>query len=146
MSEICNRKAYYDYFIERTLECGIALRGNEVKSIRDGSASIKDAWCTIQNGNLVLRGMHISKWKTSNVFDIDEDRERQLLIHRSEIRKLQMDIKQNGLTIVPIKVYFKSGKCKVEIAVCRGKHNYDKRESIKARDVSRDIQRYNKNN
>ena len=84
MSEICNRKAYYDYFIERTLECGIALRGNEVKSIRDGSASIKDAWCTIQNGNLVLRGMHISKWRTSNTFDIDEDISKHLEFYFNE--------------------------------------------------------------
>ena len=137
-----NRKAYHDYFVDETMECGISLRGNEVKSIREGKANIKEAWSTIQNGNLVLRGMHISKWDTANVFDVDEDRERQLLAHKSEISKLQAKVQQDGVTLIPIKVYFnEANKCKVLLGVCRGKHNYDKRQSIKDRDVKREIQR-----
>lgn len=136
-----NKKAYHDYFIEDRLECGISLRGNEVKSIRDGKCSIKEAWCSIQGGNLVVRGMHITKWDTSNKFDVDEDRERQLLAHKSEISKLGASVQQDGITLIPLKVYFKNGKCKVLIGVCRGKHNYDKRETLKNKQVSRDISR-----
>lgn len=136
-----NKKAYHDYFVDDKLECGISLKGNEVKSIRDGKCSIKEAWCRVQNGNLVIRGMHITKWDTSNVFDVDEDRERQLLAHKSEIRKLDSAVQRDGITLVPLKVYFKDGKCKVLVGVCRGKHDYDKRESLKTKQVNRDINR-----
>lgn len=139
--EITNKKAYHDYFVDETLECGISLRGNEVKSIRDGKCNIKEAWVRVQNGNLVIRGMHISKWGTANDFDIDETRERQLLAHKSEIRKLNAKVAQTGVTLVPLKVYFSNGKCKVLVGVCRGKHTYDKRESLKERDVKREIRR-----
>lgn len=140
--EITNKKAYHDYFVLDTLECGISLRGNEVKSIRDGKCSIKESWVQIQNGNLVLRGMHISKWNTSNIFDIDENRERQLLVHKKEIIKLQNSVSQDGVTLIPIKVLFSDkGKCKVLIGVCKGKHNYDKRNTLKDRQVKRDINR-----
>ena len=139
--EITNKKAYHDYFVDETLECGISLRGNEVKSIRDGKCNIKEAWIRVQNGNLVIRGMHISKWGTANDFDIDETRERQLLAHKSEIRKLDAKVAQTGVTLVPLKVYFSNGKCKVLVGVCRGKHTYDKRESLKERDVKREIRR-----
>lgn len=143
-----NKKAYHDYFINETLECGISLRGNEVKSIRGGKANIKEAWCRVQNGNLVIRGMHISKWSTSNMFDVDEDRERILLAHKKEIRSLDMKVMKDGITLVPLKVYFKNGKCKVLIGVCKGKKNYDKRECLKEKQVKRDINRavkdYNK--
>lgn len=140
-----NRKARYDYFIKEKLECGIVLKGNEVKSIAFGQASIKEAWCTIQNGNLVLRGMHISGWETSNSFDVDENRERQLLAHKSEIRKLAEAIKLDGVTLIPLKVYFSdNGKCKVEIGICQGKKNYDKRETLKKRQIKRDIEREGK--
>lgn len=143
-----NKKAYHDYFINETLECGISLRGNEVKSIRGGKANIKEAWCRVQNGNLVIRGMHISKWSTSNMFDVDEDRERVLLAHKKEIRSLDMKVMKDGITLVPLKVYFKNGKCKVLIGVCKGKKNYDKRECLKEKQVKRDIDRavkdYNK--
>lgn len=139
--EITNKKAYHDYFVDETLECGISLRGNEVKSIRDGKCNIKEAWVRVQNGNLVIRGMHISKWGTANDFDIDETRERQLLAHKSEIRKLDAKVAQTGVTLVPLKVYFSNGKCKVLVGVCRGKHTYDKRESLKERDVKREIRR-----
>ena len=137
-----NRKAYYDYFIEDKLECGISLRGNEVKSIMEGKCNIKEAWIQIQNGNLVIRGMHISKWKTANIYDVDENRERQLLAHKKEINKLEEKIKQNGYTIIPLKVYFNDNhKCKVLIGLCKGKHNYDKRHTLKEKQIKRDIDR-----
>ena len=140
-----NRKARYDYFVEDTLICGISLRGNEVKSIAAGQASLKEAWCTVQNGNLVLRGMHITRWETSNQFDVDEDREKQLLAHKSEIRKLVETVKLDGVTLIPLKVFFaENGKCKVEIGICRGKKNYDKRETLKQRQIKRDIEREGK--
>ena len=140
-----NRKAHYDYFVEDTLVCGISLRGNEVQSIAAGQASLKEAWCTVQNGNLVLRGMHITRWETSNQFDVDEDREKQLLAHKSEIRKLAEIVKLDGVTLIPLKVFFaENGKCKVEIGICRGKKNYDKRETLKQRQIKRDIEREGK--
>lgn len=139
--EINNKKAYHDYFVNETLECGIALRGNEVKSIRDGKVSIKESWCRVQDGNLVIRGMHITKWDTANNFDVDEDRERVLLAHKREIRSLEMQVMQDGVTLLPLKIYFKNGKCKVLIGVCKGKKNYDKRESMKEAQVKRDISR-----
>lgn len=140
--EISNKKAYHDYFVNETLECGISLKGNEVKSIRDGKCNIKEAWVSIQNGNLVIRGMHIAKWDTANMFDVDENRERQLLAHKKEISKLSDVISQNGITLIPLKVYFNDkGKCKILVGVCKGKHNYDKRESLKERQTKRDIDR-----
>lgn len=145
--EITNRKAYHDYFIEETLECGIALRGNEVKSIREGKCSIKEAWVQVQNGNLVVRGMHITKWSTSNNYDIDETREKQLLAHKKEIHNIESKISEQGITVIPLKVYFtKRGHCKVLIGVCKGKHNYDKRQALKDRQVKRDIDRVLKSN
>lgn len=141
-----NKKAYFDYFIDDTLECGISLNGNEVKSIRSGMASIKGAWCQIQNNTLVLRGMHITKWDTSNTFDIDEDRERILLAHKKEILSLQDKVKLKGITLVPLRVYFSRNKCKVLIGICRGKHTYDKRECQKERDAKREIARSLKDN
>lgn len=142
-----NRKARYDYFVEDELEVGIALSGNEVKSIRDGQASIKEAWVRVQNGTLVLRGMHITKWSTANDFDVDEDRERILLAHRKEINRLADRVKLDGVTLIPLRVYFtKEGNCKVLLGVCKGKHNYDKRQSLRDKQVSRDIQRGLKNN
>lgn len=139
--EIQNKKAYYDYFIEDTLECGIVLRGNEVKSIREGKANIKDAWCRVQDGNLVLRGMHISAWGTSNSFDIDENREKILLAHKNEIRELAKYKDSEGYTLIPLKVYFSKSKAKVLVGVCRGKHNYDKRQVLKEKQMKRDIER-----
>ena len=136
-----NRKARYDYFVLERLECGLSLRGNEIKSIREGQCNIGQAWCTVQNGNLVIRGMHIAKWSTANSFDVDEDRERRLLAHKSEIRKLSSKLAEDGLTLIPLQIYFSNGKCKVEVGICRGKKNYDKRESIKQRDIKRDMER-----
>lgn len=139
--DIQNKKAYYDYFIEKQVECGIALKGNEVKSIREGACNLKGAWCQVQGGNLVLRGMHISPWKTANSFDIDEDRERQLLAHKREIAMLGNCVLQNGITLIPLKLYFNHGKCKVLVGVCKGKHNYDKREVLKTAQAKREINR-----
>ena len=136
-----NKKAYHDYFVDETLECGIQLRGNEVKSIRSSMCSIKEAWCQVQNNELVIRGMHVTKWGTTNLFDIDEDRERVLLAHKKEIRVLGEKVKEKGVSIIPLKVYFKNGKCKVLIGVCRGKKLYDKREALKDMQVKRDINR-----
>lgn len=139
---ISNKKAYHDYFVDSTLECGISLRGNEVKSIRDGKCNIKESWCTVQGKNLVIRGMYIAKWGTTNLFDVDESRERQLLAHKGEIAKLAGLVSQQGITLIPLKVYFSDkGKCKVLVGVCRGKHNYDKRATLKEKQVKRDIDR-----
>lgn len=137
-----NKKAHHDYFVDEKIECGISLRGNEVKSIRSGMCNIKEAWCQIQDNDLVIRGMHISRWNTSNMFDVDENRERQLLAHKREILKLKQRVQEKGVTLIPLKVYFTSrGKCKVEIGVCRGKHNYDKRQDLKDKQIKRDIER-----
>lgn len=145
MVVIENRSAYHEYFVEDTLECGISLRGNEVKSIRAGKANIKESWCQVQNGQLMIRGMFISKWDTANAFDVDERRERVLLAHKSEINKLSSKVSEKGMTLVPLKVYFVKGKCKVEVGVCKGKKLYDKRDSLKNRQVLRDISRGLKN-
>ena len=140
-----NKKAYHDYFVEETLECGIELRGNEVKSIRAGKCSIKEAWVSIQNNELFLRGCHISKYETSNLFDIDENREKRLLAHKKEIQKLAHFLQDNGNTLIPLKLYFtNNGKCKILVGLCKGKHNYDKRESLKQKDMNRQIDRYMK--
>lgn len=135
-----NRKAKYDYFIEETLECGIELRGNEVKSIRSGKASIKEAWVSVENGEMVIKQMHITPWETSNRYDVSEVRERKLLEHKAEIRKLSRAVQRDGYTLVPLKVYFSdNGKCKVLVGLCKGKKNYDKREAQKERDIKRSI-------
>ena len=135
-----NRKAKYDYFIEETLECGIELRGNEVKSIRSGKASIKEAWVSVESGEMVIKQMHITPWETSNRYDVSEVRERKLLAHKAEIRKLSRAVQRDGYTRVPLKVYFSdNGKCKVLVGLCKGKKNYDKREAQKERDIKRSI-------
>lgn len=146
MVVIENRSAYHEYFVEDTLECGISLRGNEVKSIRAGKANIKESWCQVQNGQLMIRGMFISKWDTANAFDVDERRERVLLAHKSEINKLSSKVSEKGLTLVPLRVYFVKGKCKILVGVCRGKKLYDKRETLKSKQVAKDISRELKNN
>lgn len=143
--EIKNKKAYFNYNILEELECGISLRGNEVKSIRSGMCSIKEAWCTIQNGELVIKQMHITQWETANRFDVDENRDRVLLAHKSEINKMIGQLKEKGIALVPLKLYVKGGKVKVLVGVCKGKKLYDKRETIKQRDINREIQRDLKN-
>jgi len=137
-----NRKARYDYFVMEKLECGLSLRGNEVKSILDGGMSIKEAWIAVQDGELVLRGAHISAYRASNSFDVNENREIKLLAHKSEILKLQQQVAKDGVTLIPIKIYFSDmGKLKVEVGICKGKKTYDKRETIKQRDLERESER-----
>lgn len=138
-----NRKARYEYFVEDTLECGIELLGNEVKSIRYGMASIKEAWISIENGEMHIKQMHITPWESANRFDVDAKREIRLLAHKREISKLSSKVKLDGYTLVPLKVYFNDrNKCKVLVGLCKGKKNYDKRETEKARDISREIRKY----
>ena len=140
--KIENRKARHDYEILETLECGLVLRGNEVKSIRGGMASIKESWISVNNKEMEIKGMHITPWGTANSYDVDEKRDKKLLAHRSEIVKLGDRAKQDGLTIIPLKVYFNNkGKCKIQIGLCRGKKNYDKRQSSKERTANMDIKR-----
>ena len=143
--EIINRKAYHDYFIDDTLECGISLHGNEVKSIINGKVNINETWVGIQNNNLIINNMFISRYETANIFDVDERRERQLLAHKREIFRLKEFTSQKGFTLIPLKVYFSGSKCKILIGIARGKHNYDKRNSLKEKQMKRDIDRSLKN-
>ena len=138
--EIQNKKANYDYFIEDTYECGIVLKGSEIKSRRNGKANIKDSYGIIKNNELYILNMHISKYENSGVFSPDELRTRKLLVHKKEIYKLKQKINQEGYTLIPLKLYFKDGRAKILIGVAKGKKNYDKRETIK----QRDIDKYNK--
>ena len=140
---IYNKKATHDYFILDTIECGIVLKGNEIKSLRANGANIKDAWAFIENGELYLQGMHISPWKTANSFDAEEKRKIKLLAHKNEILKLQHKVSQDGVTLVPIKVYMnEQRKVKVELGVCKGKHTYDKRLSLKTKELMREAERH----
>ena len=141
-----NKKAYHDYFIEETYEAGIVLTGTEIKSVRNGKVSIKESYAKIQNGELVLLGMNISPYEQGNRFNVDPMRDRKLLLHKQEIRKLIGYTTIKGLTIVPLKMYInEEGRAKVEIGVARGKKNYDKREDIAKRDAKRDMDRRMKN-
>lgn len=139
--EILNRKVNHDYFIEDTYEAGIVLTGTEIKSIREGNCNIKDCYGIIKNNEVYLLNMFIGQYKEGNIFNHDESRSRKLLLHRKEIKKLQQAIEIKGLTLVPIKLYFKENKLKVLLGVCRGKKEYDKRESIKERDIKREMQK-----
>ena len=136
-----NRKARHDYFIEDTYECGIALQGTEVKSIRKGALNLKDSYAQVKNGELFLHGMHISPYEQGNIYNHDPFRTRKLLAHAREIRKLNALSQADGYSLVPLSVYFRDGKVKVELAVAKGKKLYDKRASIADRDAGRDIER-----
>jgi SsrA-binding protein len=135
--EIINRQARFNYFIEEEIECGISLVGTEVKSIRSGSANINDSYARIKNNEIYLINMFISKYKDGNIFNHEETRERKLLLHKSEIKKISKQVELNGYTLVPLKIYFVRGKVKVLLGVCKGKKLYDKRETIKKRDLER---------
>ena len=137
--EILNRKAKHDYFIEETYEAGIELTGTEIKSIRDGSANIKDSYGIIKNDEVFLLNMFISQYKEGNIFNHNETRTRKLLLHKKEIKKIKDKLELQGLTLIPLKIYFKKNIAKVELGVCRGKKNYDKRETIKERDIKRNV-------
>lgn len=138
MVELNNRKAYFDYFVNREIECGIALTGTEIKSIRKGSANLKDTYARIKNNEVYLVNMYIAKYDEGHQFNHDERRQRKLLLHKKEIIKLSQEIKEQGLTLVPLKLYFKNNHAKILLGVCKGKKLYDKRESIKKRDIERD--------
>ena len=136
-----NKKAYHDFFIDETYECGIALHGTEVKSMRMGKCSIKEAFVRIEDGEVFVYGMHVSPYEKGNIFNKDPLRVKKLLLHKYEINKLLGKIKEKGYTLVPIQVYFKDGKVKVEIGLARGKKLYDKREAIAKKDQRREAEK-----
>lgn len=136
-----NKKAYHDYFIEDTYEAGIALVGTEVKSLRMGKCSLKESYIQIKKGECLIHGMHISPYEKGNIFNRDPLRVRKLLLHDYEIRKLQAGVERDGYTIMPLKVYLKGQLVKLEIGLAKGKKLYDKRESIKERDIKRQAER-----
>ena len=136
-----NRKARHDYFIHETYEAGIELQGTEVKSLRDGRANLKDSFASIESGECFLENMHISPYRQGNMFNHDPLRKRKLLLHKSEILKLFGETRQKGFTLVPLKIYFKHGRAKVELALASGKHTYDKREDLKKKADNREVER-----
>lgn len=146
MIEIQNRKARYDYQIFDKLEAGIVLTGTEIKSIRHGNCALKDSYVVIRKNEAYIINMHISHYEEGNIFNHEETRTRKLLLHKKEIMKINDKIKMNGYTIIPLKLYFKKNKAKIEIALAKGKKNYDKRESIKKRDIEMDIKKRLKGN
>lgn len=141
-----NKKAYHDYFLEETIECGIELVGTEVKSLRDGKVNIKDSYASIDNGEVYVKNMHISPYEKGNIFNKDPLRERRLLLHKNEILRLFGKIKEKGYSLIPVKIYFKNSKVKVELALAKGKKNYDKRNDIAKKDAKREIDRRLKEN
>ena len=136
-----NRKAWHDYFIEEKYECGIALFGTEVKSIRQGKVNLKESWAQIRKGEVWVEGMHISPYEQGNIFNRDPLRAKKLLLHRKEIRKLDSLVMRQGYTLVPLEVYLKDGRMKVQLGLCKGKQLHDKRDSMAKRDSDREIQR-----
>lgn len=136
-----NKKAYHDYFIEDTYECGIELVGTEVKSMRSGGVNLKDSYANLRNGEVILHNMHVSPYEKGNIFNRDPLRERKLLLHKYEIRKLIGKTKETGYSLVPLKVYLKGSRIKVELALVKGKKLYDKRDAIADRDAKRQIDR-----
>lgn len=136
-----NKKAHHDYFVEESFEAGIELCGTEVKSLRAGRVNLKDAWCSIVDGELFVNGMHISPYDQGNLFNRDPMRVRRLLMHKREIMRLFGLVKQDGYALIPVSIYFKGSRVKLQVGLCRGKKLYDKRSDMAARDAKRDIQR-----
>lgn len=136
-----NRKARHDYFLEDKLEAGIALTGTEIKSVREGRVQFKDAYVSIRNGEAWIKAMHISPYRHGNIFNVDETRDRKLLLHKHEIRKLYDKVRLKGYTLIPVRMYLKDGRAKMEIATARGKDLYDKRQTSKERDAKREMQK-----
>lgn len=137
-----NRKAFHEYFVEESTEAGIELCGTEVKALRAGGANLRDAWCAVENGELILKGLHISPYEQGNIFNRDPRRERRLLMHKREImRWYGMLRQQQGLTLIPLSLYFKGSRVKVQVGLCRGKKLYDKREDAARRDMKREAER-----
>ena len=137
--EILNRRAKFDYFIEDEYEAGIVLTGTEIKSIRSGKVNLRDSYAIIRNEEIFLLNTHINAYEQGNIFNHEEDRTRKLLLHKKEIKKLNNKITLEGYTLIPLKIYFVRGKAKVLIGLCKGKKNYDKRDTIKQRDIDREI-------
>ena len=142
--EIVNRQATFNYFVEETYEAGIALTGTEIKSIRNGKCNIKDSYAIIKNNEIYLLNAHISSYEQGNIFNHEETRTRKLLLHKKEILKLNNKINLEGYTLIPLKIYFKNRKAKVLIGLCKGKKNYDKKETLKERDIERELSKNNK--
>lgn len=136
-----NRKAYHDYHVGETYEAGIALTGTEIKSVRQGMVSLRDSFARVENGEVFLYNMNVSAYEAGNRFNHEPRRTRKLLLHKSEIRKLATKTQEKGFTLIPLKVYLKGGRAKVELALAKGKRLYDKREDIKKRDVMRQVDR-----
>jgi SsrA-binding protein len=143
--EILNRKARYDYFVEETLECGIELSGNEVKSIRKGSCNIKDSYAIVRSNELFVVNMFVKQYENASFDIVSETRSRKLLVHKKEIKKLDDFVNLDGYTLVPLKIYFLRGKVKLLLGVCKGKKNYDKRNVLKEKDMNRRIEKELKN-
>ena len=136
-----NRKARHDYFVEEAMEAGIALVGTEVKSIRKGRANIKEAYAQVVNGEIIIYGMHISPYEEGNIFNVDPLRPKKLLLHKAEIRRIEGMLNQQGLTLIPLSMYSKNGRVKINLGICKGKKNYDKRDAMLEKAHKRDIER-----
>lgn len=141
-----NRKARHEYFVEETYECGLALHGTEVKSMRQGRVNLKEAFCQVKNGEMWVVGMHISPYEQGNIFNVDPLRDKKLLMHKSEIRKLASQVQRQGYTLIPLRIYLKDGRMKLELGLCKGKQLHDKRDDAADRAAKRDIERAMKNN
>ncbi len=136
-----NKKARFNYFVEDKIECGIELQGTEVKSVKDGNVSFADSFAEIQNGEVWIRNFHISEYAFSSVFNHDPDRKKRLLLHKEEIKRLQRKVEEKGYTLVPLDFYLKKGRVKISLGVCKGKKLFDKRDTIKQRDLDREMSR-----
>ncbi len=136
-----NKKAFHDYFILESFEAGIELKGTEVKSLRKGAVNLKDSWCSVVKGEIFANGVHISAYEKGNIFNVDPLRVRKLLMHKREISKLYGQAKQDGISLIPISIYFKGSKVKVQVGLCKGKKLYDKRSVMAERSAKRDIER-----
>lgn len=136
-----NRKAFHDYFVEDRYEAGIELFGTEVKSIRNGALNLKDSFCVAKDGEIYAYSLHISPYEQGNIFNRDPDRPKRLLLHKREIRKLHALQKQDGYALIPLSVYFKNSRVKVELGLCKGKKTYDKRDAVAKRDAKREMDR-----
>ena len=141
-----NRKAFHDYYVEERLEAGIQLFGTEVKSLRQGAVNLKDSYCVIEKGELFATGIHISPYEKGNIYNRDPLRNKKLLLHKKEIRKLIGQIGEKGVAIIPLSLYFSGSYVKVELGVCRGKKLYDKREDLAKKQAEREMERYDKSN
>ena len=144
--EVINREAKYNYFILEEIECGIVLTGTEIKAIRESKINLKDSYAVIRRNEIFLINSHIAEYKEGNIFNHEPTRTRKLLLHKREILKLNNKVSQEGLTLIPLKLYFKKNKVKILLGLCKGKKTFDKRETIKERDLQRENQKLMKNN